>query len=222
MDFNLQNIQEKLPYYLEMLRDNLVLIVVVGFLLMMVWTGYRRGLMTRIISLGSVLLTLIAEVQLYPVALGWLNENSGWREVFRSFGHSLLSEHMAEQYSPIYEFIGLDILAENAGELIGEVAVKVLLFVLLFIVIRLLLKAVSVLIRGLRHFTLIRWLDGLLGAVLGFAEGMIYVWLAMLVVAGFPNLPYTRMILQQIMQNPFLYDLYRENLITQFVAGLLR
>ncbi len=218
----MQTIVEKIPYYETLLLDHIVLAVVVAFLLFMVWNGWRRGMMARIISLCSVLLTLLAEVTLYPRVLQWVNANSGWQDFFRSFGRNLFEEHAEPRYSPLYQVVGLDTLAENAGELVGEIAVKVLLFILLFIAIRLLLKAVAVLVKGLRMIGPIRWLDGLLGAVLGLAEGLIYVWLAMLAVAAFPNLQYTRLILDQILADPFLYFLYSENLITQFVAGVLR
>ena len=218
----IETIENMIPVIRDLFLDNVVVIAVAAFLLVMVMLGYRRGLMTRIISLSSVLLTLIAEVKLYPVLLDTVNGSGKWQKFFRDFGSSLLFDHTERQYSPLYERIGLDVLAENAGELIGEVAVKVLLFLVLFAVIRLALRAVSLLIQGLRKFSLIRWLDSWLGAALGIVEGLIYVWLAMFLLAGFPNFVYTRMIMDQIMHNRFLFVLYNENLITRLVAGLLR
>ena len=217
-----QTIEEMLPLLKNMFLENIVLIVVAVFLLLMVSLGYGRGLMARIISLSSVLLTLIAEVKLYPLLLDAVNESGKWKEFFRDFGSSLLFDHAGGRYSPLYERIGLDALAENAGEMIGEVAIKVLLFLALFAVIRVALKAVSFIIRGLRKFSLIRWLDSWLGAALGFVEGLIYVWLAMFLLAGFPNFVYTRMIMDQIIHNPFLFALYNGNLITHLVAGIFR
>ena len=88
--------------------------------------------------------------------------------------------------------------------------------------IRLALKAVALLVRGLRTIGIIRWVDSWLGAALGLAEGLIYVWLAMFLLAGLPDFVYTRFIMDQIMHSRFLFILYNENLITQFVAGMLR
>ena len=210
-----------IPLLQSLLRDNIVTIVVCVFLLFMLWNGYHKGLLTRVISLGSVLLSLIVEIRLYPLALQFLNTHAKWQEIFRNFGRSLLFDHGSRQYSPLYELIGLDRLAANAGEMIGEIAVKVLLFIVLFILIRLALKAVTLLIRGLRAIAVIRWLDSWLGAILGLAEGLIYVWLAMFLLAGLPDFVYTRFIMDQIMHSRFLFILYNENLITQFVAGML-
>ena len=211
-----------IPLFQSLLKDNIVAIVVCAFLLFMLWNGYRKGLLTRVISLGSVLLSLIAEIRLYPLALHFLNTHAGWEEIFRNFGRSLLFDHSSTHYSPLYELVGLDRLAENAGEMIGEIAIKVLLFIVLFVLIRLALKAVALLVRGLRTIGIIRWVDSWLGAALGLAEGLIYVWLAMFLLAGLPDFVYTRFIMDQIMHSRFLFILYNENLITQFVAGMLR
>ncbi len=208
------------PLFKSLIMDNIVAIAVALFLLFMLWNGYRKGLMMKIISLGSVFITLLAEIRIYPAACQFLSENTKWQEVFRSLGKSLLFDRTSRQYSPLYELIGLDRLAENAGEMAGEVAIKVLLFVVLFALIRLLLKAAAMLIRGLRKIGVIRWADSWLGAVLGLAEGLIYVWLGMFLLAGMPDFVYTRFIMDQIMHSRFLFILYNENLITQFVAGM--
>lgn len=217
-----EQLQNMFPLFQSLIGDNIVAILVALFLIFMLWNGYHRGMLTRVISLGSVLLTLIAEVRLYPLALDFLNNSTKWQDTFRELGKSLLFDRTSRQYSPLYELVGLDRLAANAGEMIGEVAVKVLLFVVLFAVIRLALKAVAMLIRGLRKIRIIRWADSWLGAALGLVEGLIYVWIGMFILAGLPDLVYTRFIMDQIMHSRFLFILYNENLITQLFAGIFR
>ena len=214
-------INNLVPLFKSLILDNSVAIVVTAFWLFMLWHGYRRGLMARIISLGSVLLTLIVEIRVYPYVLDLLNKHTGWQTMFREIGRSVLADRVSPHYSPLYDLLGLNTLAENAGELAGGIALKALLFLLLFVAFRLVLKVAAALIGGLRRIGLIRWMDSWLGAVLGAAEGLIYIWLAMFLLSAVPNLQYTRPILDQIMRNRFLFILYNENLITQFVADLL-
>lgn len=123
--------------------------------------------------------------------------------------------------SPLYRLLGLDKLADNAAAAIGDTAVKILCFILIFIVVRLLVKLLSMLAGGLKKIHFIKWIDGLFGAVFGFAESIAYIWIFMFVISAFPAYSFCSRLLAQISRDPLLYTIYSQNLITQFFIGML-
>ena len=122
--------------------------------------------------------------------------------------------------SPLYEILGLNLLADNAAALIENLAAKVICFAVIFILVRLALAVVAVLARGLKKIEIIDQTDKLFGCLLGLAESLIIIWIFMLVVSGLPDAPFCRMILDQIEESPVLNLIYHQNLLLQFVQDL--
>ena len=105
--------------------------------------------------------------------------------------------------------------------MIETLAVKILCFIVIFIAVRLLLGIVSMLARGLKRIRLFDAADRLLGMLLGAAEALLLIWIMMIVVSGLPDVPVCRFILDQIMENRILLEIYNQNLLMQFAADLL-
>ena len=123
--------------------------------------------------------------------------------------------------SPLYDMLGLDRLADNAGALVGDMAGKVLCFIIVFIAVRIAVRILMAVARGLKRIRVIDWLDSLGGAVLGAAEGIIYIWIFMFIVSAFPGYGFTGFVLEQISGDALLTWIYNSNLILQLFVNML-
>ena len=200
--------------------DHIVMIGVVVFTLFMVYTGYHCGFIDRAISLGALVITLIAEIRLFPYVSAYIQNTPAIREFFLNIVRSLMRTGGKNASSPLYEILGLNLLADNAAALIENLAAKVICFAVIFIIVRLALAVVAVLARGLKKIEIFDQTDKLFGCLLGLAESLIIIWIFMLVVSGLPDAPFCRMILDQIEESPVLNLIYHQNLLLQFVQDL--
>ena len=230
----------------NILYDHATLLSVAGFIVLMTFNGRSRGFMIKLLSLCSIAGTLILEVNIYPRILELIENNETISGFFSELGARLVSgfvsaiaSNAAAQYgsvagsgdeltellglagSPLYDMLGLDVLAEDAAGMIAAVAGRIVCFILVFLVIRLLFRALTMVARGLKRVRLIDWLDTALGGILGFVEGLVYVWLAMFVVSGFPGYFITDLIISQITGSIVLRTIYSSNLIIKLFIGML-
>ncbi len=202
-------------------KDNIVFLCFAAFIIIMVWLGKQRGFIDRILSLGSVIATLIVEIRFFPVFMSYIEQNKAISEFCLNTVRGLMHIDSKQPSSPLYDLLGLDTLAENAAGFMETIAAKLIIFVLIFIVLRLLFRIIAALARGLKRISLINSIDELLGMLTGFAEAFIFIWLFMLVISGFPNVPFCSFVLDQIQHNELLLTIYNQNFLFAFAADLL-
>ena len=187
----------------------------------MLYVGRERGFIDRILSLGSVIVTLGIEIELFPHIMNWIREN----EVLREFclntvrGFMKIDEETAS--SPLYDLLGISTVVDNAAELMETLAAKVIFFVIVFVVLRLLFRVFAVFAKSLKKIRLVNSVDRILGMAVGGIEAFIFIWIFMLVISGLPNVPACNFMLKQIMHNDILLAIYNNNLLFAFAVKML-
>ena len=202
-------------------QDNIVFMCIAAFIIIMVWLGKQRGFIDRILSLGSVVVTLIVEIRFFPRIMDYLGENEAIKEFCLNTVRGFMHIDGKTASSPLYDLLGLDTFAENAADLMETLAAKLVVFVLLFIVLRILVRLLSALAKGLKKIELVDSIDRMLGMTAGFIEAVILIWIFMLVISGFPNNGFCSFVLNQIQHNPLLLTVYNQNLLLLFVQDIL-
>ena len=210
-----------LPEAELIVKDNIVFLCFAAFIIIMVWLGKQRGFIDRVLSLGSVVVTLIVEIKFFPSIMAYLGENEAIRSFCLNAVRGFMNIDEESAASPLYDLLGLDTLADNAADLMETLAAKLIVFVLIFIVLRILVRLLSAFAKGLKKIHLINSIDRLLGMIAGFAEAIILIWIFMLVISGFPNAPFCGFVLNQIQHNELLLAVYNQNLLLTFAADLL-
>ena len=210
-----------LPAAELIVKDNIVLLGTAAFIIIMLYVGRERGFIDRILSLGSVIVTLGVEIELFPHIMNWIREN----EVLREFclntvrGFMKIDEETAS--SPLYALLGISTVVDNAAELMETLAAKVIFFVIVFVVLRLLFRVFAVFAKSLKKIRLVNSVDRMLGMVVGGAEAFVFIWIFMLVISGLPNVPVCNFMLKQIMHNDILLAIYNNNLLFAFAVKML-
>ena len=102
----------------------------------------------------------------------------------------------------------------------GRTLLNYLGFTLLFLLFRMLLHCVF---RFLNLFTappVIHGMNQIAGAALGLAEGLFFLWLGFLILNLFQYTPIGSGILGQVEASPWVYFLYRNNLLLSALGNL--
>ena len=205
---------------LTFILNHAVLILTLVFLAFMIITGYKIGFFDKIISLGSLLVTLILEIRLFPYVMAWMQQNETVRGLFTGLARSVMQLDRDIPDSPLYRILGIDLLADNAAQMIENVAARVLCFLVIFIAVRILMGFAARLFDWLRKIRLVDSADRLLGAVFGAAEALLLMWVFMLVISGLPANKYCGAVLAQIEASPLLRILYDRNLLMMYAGNI--
>lgn len=197
------------------LINHATLICVAAFILFMAWYGYKKGFMVTVLSLGSVVVTLLIDYLLLPFFMEVIQTNASLNDALSSLSESILlgAAQLNEDDSLSQNYF----LSQGTFDLVKEIIVFIVIFIIMLIIIRILLSIA----RGLKKFKLIDWLDKVFGAVAGAAEGLIFVWIFMVLISLFSGTAWGMAIYIQIFGNEVLRFLYYINPVIRLLERLL-
>ena len=200
----------------DIIRGNEVVLCVAIFMTALTLYGHYRGLMRMLLSAASIIIALILADSLLPYTRSILIREGLFDGITESLGRGLsnsLSSTGLMEHGELYELIGADRLMEAAAASIGGVILNIICFIILFILIRILLRIIVRVFDLITALPVVSGLNQLGGAALGFAEAVIYVWIAMAIAVLTPDFWLSSMVLEQSMTNSFLSFIFENNLI---------
>ena len=207
--------------YLIQQHQNSILIAVIVFLTAITLYGHYRGFIRMAVSFGSVIISFYLVKWLLPFVTGAARESGLLQKQADKISENLFRTGEVTDYSAFYSMLGLDRLAEATGEYLAEIIINVLCFVILFIMINLLFKVGAHFLNALTGLPILHGTNQLLGAALGFAEGVFYLWIFMLVISFTPASAFSAAVMEQVLSNQFLIWIYQNNFLLHILAGIL-
>ncbi|MCD8225005.1 MAG: CvpA family protein [Clostridiales bacterium] len=234
---------------MEIISQHWLSIVVGVFLLSMTLYGHYRGFVHIALTLSALVISLAAVRFTMPYATAFLKENTGitqtiegmlmnaagadeaeeaqeeeedeWIEQLKlpSQLKDLLQENNNQE---IYELLGVDSFFDFIGAYLADMVLKAVAAVILFILIYFLLRC---LIHWLDLLTMLPVLSGInqiAGAILGAVQGLLWLWMACLVIGLFSQTDWATVVMGQIEGSAWLSFLYKNNLINWVFLGILR
>ncbi len=180
------------------------------FILLSAWDGHRKGFLRKIVGVLSLALTLILTSVVSPYLHTFLRESTGL--------YTLVQSHI--EASDIELLDALRILGmENAVS--GYLANEILHCTAILITMLL----AGVLIRGIifalgivTHLPILHGLNKTAGLVLGFAEGIVLVWLFFVAITVCASTQTGGQLLKMTAQSSVLSWLYRNNLLLHWLG----
>lgn len=200
-------------FFIE-LKNHVTLICVAAFILFTAWRGYKKGFMITVLSLGSVVVTLLIDYLALPFCMDMVGKNAVLNYALDDLSQSiaggmagLIRDHiLTRRY----------LLSDATQEIVKKIIVFIAIFIIMQIILRILLFAAH----GMKKIRFIDWLDRILGAVSGVAEGLIFVWIIMMVIFIFYGNVLANAIIEQIFENEVLTFLYYINPVNLLLERL--
>ena len=222
------------------------------FLIGMMLYGHYRGFLRQCVSLGALLLTVIAVKFAAPYVTGFIRENptvrqnaaelileaAGWEapgaeEIELPAAQRMAIEQMSlpqtlkdilleNNNSEIYQMLVVQEFTEYISTYLADILINVLSTIVLFVVIFIVIHFLIKWLDLVSRLPIISGLNHIAGAVVGLAEGLLLLWTAGFVLSLCSATPAGQMLEAQIYQSTWLTFLYRYNIINLILGGIVR
>ncbi len=213
---------------------NLADYIAILILIALAFWGSKKGLVRSIFSLGSLVLSLVLALTLYPVVTDFLNQSVVGDyvrlNVYKVFDQkqeepqetdtagdtlnlpdsleSAITGTMNEAAFTVKESI-----AENTAQL----ALKLLGIIIVFVLVRVILWLLVRLLNAVAHLPILRSINRLLGGVLGLGYGILLIYLLLAVLTFTTTLKTFNKPIQLVLDSRYVSVMYNENILLNFL-----
>lgn len=215
--------------------DYIILIGVIGFLALSAFIGYKRGMVKIVLSMAAMIVAYVLAAALtVPVSMALKSATPVYDTIEKSVS-TMVKESKVDSTSieklnlpaRIEEKImeGANDVAsgfnEYLVETISNLILKALTFFIVMIVIYIILNIIIKVLDFVAKLPLFNSINKSGGLVIGLAKGLIYVWIACLVLTAFSDKAWAQEAFRQINNNKLLTIIYEYNpiifLVTKFM-----
>lgn len=212
-----------------------ILIGVLVFLAVMALYGYARGFVKIVLSMVAMIATLVLSALLVgPVSSVVKDMEIG--ESIRESVNEIVAEAEIVDTESIYNLdlpealldtiadgtkVTEDAIQDYVSEALTDIVITALTFLVLVIVIYIAIKIVITVLDVITKLPFLNGVNKSAGAVIGLIQGMIYVWIACLIVTAFGDKEWAQEVFAQINANGFLKFIYNNNMIIWLVTNLI-
>ncbi len=213
---------------------NIIDIIAIVILIAMIVWGAKRGFVKTVFSLGSLILSLILALSLYPIVTDFLAESVvgdyvrlNVYEVFEDKSDDDLS---AEDASSALKLPGslqeaiigtteqaTTMVKETLAESMASLALKILSILIVFILVKVILWILSVLLNTVSKLPLLRTANKLLGGLAGLCYGVMLLYLILAVLTFTTTLKSFNKPIQLVLESEYVSTMYHENIILDFL-----
>lgn len=229
---------------------NLLTIIVAVIFAMCMLKGYRKGMVRTLASMVSLILSLILVSFASPYVTEFLEEKTPvypfvqekCREMFSIEKKEETTENKKTQKEvienlpvpdalktlleenntqKIYEELAVKSFNEYVPRFMAEIIMSMISFAVTWILI---IIAIWLVVHGLdlvAGLPVLHGINRLLGVVLGFVQGLIIVWIGMVVLTIFSNTDIGKVLMEMISESPFLKELYQTNLLMDLLHNMI-
>lgn len=122
----------------------------------------------------------------------------------------------------VYRMMGVELFGDYVSGYLADMIIRMAAFIFLFLIVFILLHIVVIWLDLIAKLPILSGLNKIAGAVLGLAEGMIFVWLLCLVFTVLSGTKFGVLALGQINASLWLSWIYKHNMLSYFIIGLVR
>lgn len=226
---------------------NWILVAVLGIIAVLAWVGLKKGFIKMVFSLVSTVIALLVAMLFSPMVAGMMKNNeaivgffdekigmivdftpeeaeetteSGQESLISSLPLPEIVKESLMENNTVDEYVELQ--AQNFEEYVHRRITNVIINALAF-VLTLVLAVIGLVIlcnalNLIAKLPLLRQINAVAGLAAGAAEGLLLVWVLFAVLTMFAGTEFGREAMSMIAENPLLDYLYKNNLVSKFIA----
>ena len=222
---------------------NWTLLAILAILIVNVLIGIKRGLIKMLFSALSVVVVVIITSIFAPKLAEYLKDNTTWDDSLKSKTESFLLDkgiikdnvEIDVSELPLPDMIK-DKIADGTENVIEQgvkgyneaVVTKVsgvifsaIVYIVFFVVAMALTSIICMILDVVSKLPVLNQINKTGGGIIGLIQGLIVVWLFMIIVMIFGNTEFAMAVHEDINSNPILTFLYDKNAIMYFVTKFL-
>lgn len=230
--------------------ENWLSVIVGVYLIGMVLYGHHRGFIRLVVSMLALVLSLtIVRVSL-PAVTGYLKENTGLQQTIsesmkKSIGlqaeegsempsvqrtviekldlpQTMKNALIENNNSEMYQMLGVQAFTDYIGSYLANKILNSVGFVILFAAVYVAMKLIVGWLDIISRLPILSGINKIAGALMGGIQGLVFVWLACILITAFSGTSWGLMLSQQIEASKWLSYLYSHNFINLMVLGVLQ
>ena len=202
---------------------NWVEIAVGVYLLGMVLYGHYRGFIRQAVSMFALVATFAIVNLGMPKACTFIKDNTPVVSIIEEMRlpDTLKDLLIENNNSRIYEALGVTRFQEYIGSYIANTILNVVAYVMMLIVVYLLIKVLVSWLDIVTRLPILSGMNKIAGAILGGVQGLLFFWIAALLLTAFATTAWGSFLLMQIETSTWLSILYHINPISRIALGIL-
>lgn len=228
---------------------NILSVIILLVILLFIVRGYRKGFVQMIASMTTLILSLFLVSIATPYISNALKEHTPVYEMIEEKCEELvargtdqvstkveqvkwienlkvpsfLQEMMKENNNTVsYEKMNVETFGQYISHFLATMILSVISYIVTFIVVMILLKIVVGALGLLTHLPVIHSMNRILGAVMGFLQSLILIWLFLLVVTLFGSTEWGSYIMRLINDSSVLTALYDANIYIGIFDNIMK
>lgn len=190
---------------------NILLIGVIVVLAAMTVIGHRKGFIRKLVGVVGWILTFWLVSMALPSIVEFLKENTA---LYSAVQESLL--HSDVELMQMLRIVGLE---EMAGGFVADKVLRLIAFVITFVLVSVVVHGVTWALHIASKLPLLKGTNQLLGALVGFLEGLLLVWIVFLVIGASSTSQWGTAALYMITDNGLLTWLFVNNPLMLLLAA---
>lgn len=232
--------------------ENILLIIVVAFLVVMAFNGYRRGALRILISMAALILTLILASFFTPTATKLLKEytplydtinkqmvtfvgekidQSAKEQGTEVQGNALASLPLPESLTDVliennndiaYSKLGVGDFSSYAAGSLTVILMNAISYIGLFIIISIIFRIIMFIADIISKLPIINGVNRFVGTILGVVQGILIIWVLCIALTAFSGTTYGQKIFEMVNDSLFLTFIYNNNLLINIVTSLFK
>ena len=189
--------------------------------------GFSKGLLKKVLSFGSIIVTIIATKYFTPVLSNFVKdvtniESTLTSAIYEALVKSTVYDSLSVEW--VQKSIDTGNIAENlkAGictniaNAIINLGCGIVIFIVVLILIKILLKVLDV----VDYIPFVGQINKILGGVFGVLEVLLITWVVFTILKVFENFTEVSVIVNNIKQSPIVGVLYNNNFVYNFLSNL--
>ncbi|SEA93078.1 Colicin V production protein [Oribacterium sp. KHPX15] len=227
---------------LEVIKNDWVQISVITFMVVMLISGYCKGLVKMSSNLVTLIMSIVITRMAKPHFQEWLKNNEAVRSFVSNKVEFLVTEYIESTVKnstqiqneslsdnnivnaiikntlensdgDISELLGIDKIANIITEKISDFVLSIITFLVLMIVITIIMKLIFYILDKIVALPVLSVINRVSGAILGLIESILYIWIIFIVLSLFPKNEFINDIMEQInRKGTWIYFLKESNL----------
>ncbi len=226
---------------------NWILVAVIAIIALLGWIGLKKGFIKMVFSLVSTIAALLIAMLFSPVVAGMLKSNEAVVGFFdekisaivdfssedaeteaeskqeslieslplpETFKESLLENNQVDTYVSMQ----VQNFEEYVCRQITNVIINAIAFVIALVLAMIALFILCNALNLLAKLPLLRQINATAGLAAGVAEGVLLVWILFVILTMFAGSEFGKDALAMIAENPLLDFLYKNNMVSKFIA----
>lgn len=229
--------------------QNILLIIVAAFLILMAFSGYRKGGLKILLSVAALVITLVAASYLTPTVTKYIkdhtplydkiygqmetfvgqkleneNESSGQQKALGSLPlpSSVTDVLVQNNNQESYGKLGVSSFASYTAQSLTIILLNAISYIGLFIVISIIFRMIIIAADIIGRLPVINGFNRLAGTILGICQGVLILWVLCIALTAISGTSFGQQIFTMVNGSVFLSFLYNNNMLLDIITGIFK